>query len=186
MKYDKNEHKLITESERDRSELLNFEVDQWTGEEHRWDVEVSSIIELTPEDDVDDLDKPRFFQLNWQRGLTEMQENSFYDDEINEVFPTEEFEINVNHVNYLTYSQLNANNNKFSDIIDSLKVVGRPDGIKKISKIEDSEINQVEKILNKFELLDELSDDLKSEHKVALDYLNNVKVLKNKIQHELI
>jgi hypothetical protein len=64
MKYDKNEHKLITESERDRSELLNFEVDQWTGEEHRWDVEVSSIIELTPEDDVDDLDKPRFFQLN--------------------------------------------------------------------------------------------------------------------------
>jgi ABC-type antimicrobial peptide transport system permease subunit len=115
-----------------------------------------------------------------------MQENSFYDDEINEVFPTGEFEINVNHVNYLTYSQLNANNNKFSDIIDSLKVVGRPDGIKKISKIEDSEINQVEKILNKFELLDELSDDLKSEHKVALDYLNNVKVLKNKIQHELI
>jgi len=58
-------------STRELSDILEYEIESEReyGENRRWSRSVSSIIKL--------LD--RYFYLNWEEGLTEMQENKFYD-----------------------------------------------------------------------------------------------------------
>lgn len=52
-------------------DLLEFEIDDYReyGDNNRWDRSVSSICKLCN----------RYFKLNWFEGLTEMQENSFFE-----------------------------------------------------------------------------------------------------------
>lgn len=54
-------------TERELSRLLRFEIEREDGDELRWTKFVYSIIEL----------KDKFFQLSWQCGLTEYQEDIF-------------------------------------------------------------------------------------------------------------
>lgn len=56
-------------SEKDLANLVwCYEVDCVSGECHRWTQSVKSIVELCG----------RYFAIDWDRGLTEMQENYFY------------------------------------------------------------------------------------------------------------
>lgn len=185
MKYDKINHKLITDNESERSELLNYEINQERGDSGRWEEEIRSIIQLDPSDSIDGIDKPRLFKMNWQRGLTEMQENEFYDDDIPEVFIHQSISLNLNSISYLDYNQMQKQNSSFDSIIDSLKVIGKPEGIKQIKEITDDEINQLETTLSKFELIDDLSKNMDDEHQVVLDYLNKIRAIKDKINKEL-
>lgn len=45
------------------------QVDEIDGYPHRWDQEIKTVIQI----------EDRFFAVDWRRGLTECQENSFYD-----------------------------------------------------------------------------------------------------------
>lgn len=57
-------------TEEELQELVwEYEVDKEYGEDHRWTKEVLSIVKLGD----------RHFGIDWQKGLTEMQENEFHD-----------------------------------------------------------------------------------------------------------
>lgn len=58
----------LTETELERL-VWNYEIEKSYGDDHRWTKEVFSIICL--------LD--RYFEIDWQKGLTEMQDNEFYE-----------------------------------------------------------------------------------------------------------
>lgn len=55
-------------SEQEISDLLDYEIDCQEGDCGRWQMSVKSIIKLCD----------RYFAIDWERGLTEMQENDFY------------------------------------------------------------------------------------------------------------
>lgn len=83
-----NEQEILSRIDKNNSfdeyeirEIINtYTVDQWEGEDHRWDREIYSIIQL----------KDRYFEIEWRRGLTEMQEDSYWTHQFIEVFPYEE------------------------------------------------------------------------------------------------
>ena len=50
------------------SDLVDYEIDSQEGDCGRWTMPVKSIVELCG----------RYFAIDWDRGLTEMQENEFY------------------------------------------------------------------------------------------------------------
>lgn len=56
----------LTEDE--LKELTEYEIEQEKGENRRWTRTITSIVELFG----------RFFALEWEEALTEMQENEFY------------------------------------------------------------------------------------------------------------
>lgn len=56
-------------SEQELSDLLDYEIDCQKGECRRWQMSVKSIIKLCD----------RYFAIDWERGLTEMQENEFFE-----------------------------------------------------------------------------------------------------------
>jgi len=64
-----NKEKL-TESE--LRELIEFEIDRIEGDNRRWSQSIESIVKL----------KDRTFSLEWERGLTECQENEYYNQPI--------------------------------------------------------------------------------------------------------
>lgn len=51
-------------------------IDQWEGEDHRWDREIFTIIKF----------ENQYFEIPWRKGLTEYQENTYWDQPF-EVFP---------------------------------------------------------------------------------------------------
>lgn len=57
---------ILTEEE--LSDLRCYEIERKEGERSRWTMQVFSIIEMCG----------KYFMLNWDEGLTEMQENEFY------------------------------------------------------------------------------------------------------------
>lgn len=61
-------------SKRELSNLAEYSIDSTYGENRRWTRSVTSICKLK-----DDEGKDRFFELNWDEGLTECQENEFYE-----------------------------------------------------------------------------------------------------------
>ena len=80
-KIDKNE-KL---TERELSEIREYSIEDDEGDEGRWVRHMTSIVEMCG----------RFFELNWSRGLTEYQENEFYDQPFEVVKSTYEKTITV-------------------------------------------------------------------------------------------
>jgi|GEM_PF-897039 len=66
-------NKIDNKEELTRGELkilaLEYDVDQDEGDEGRWERHMTSIAKL----------RDRYFAVNWGRGLTEYQENSFYE-----------------------------------------------------------------------------------------------------------
>ena len=81
-KYEEESLKLIDSdtklSEDELEELLIYEVDRITGENGRWSRCVGSILHIGD----------RYFELNWEEGLTEYQDNMF-DSQPEEVIPVE-------------------------------------------------------------------------------------------------
>lgn len=66
-------------TEKEISELVfEYEIETYTGENRRWTRSNKTIIQL----------KERFFSIDWEEGLTEMQESEFYNQPI-EVVKTE-------------------------------------------------------------------------------------------------
>jgi len=49
--------------------VLFYSIEKEYGEDHRWQREVTSIVQLGE----------RYFAVEWYQGLTEMQENDFFD-----------------------------------------------------------------------------------------------------------
>jgi len=72
-----NKEKL---TEQELKDIRDFSIKEIKGDESRWTVEIESILEMCG----------RYFSLYWDRGLTEMQENEFYNQpvEIEEVTKT--------------------------------------------------------------------------------------------------
>jgi hypothetical protein len=68
--------KLNNNIELDENEIYNliweYEIASYKGEHHRWDQEMTSIVEFNN----------KFYAICWRRGLTEMQENSYYEQPI--------------------------------------------------------------------------------------------------------
>lgn len=60
-----NKEKL---TENELSEITAFAIEEDEGDESRWSRSISSVLEMCC----------RYFMLNWERGLTECQENEFY------------------------------------------------------------------------------------------------------------
>lgn len=58
----------LTEKEIDFLVYETKQVDEVEGDDHRWDREMKTILELNG----------KFFAVDWRKGLTENQENSFY------------------------------------------------------------------------------------------------------------
>jgi len=56
-------------TERELSEIRDFSIEDEEGDEGRWTRSITSILKMCG----------RYFELNWMRGLTEYQENEFYD-----------------------------------------------------------------------------------------------------------
>jgi hypothetical protein len=57
-------------TERELSRLAyEYEIEREEGEDRRWSRTITSYVQL----------KDRFFIVNWEQGLTEMQDNEFYD-----------------------------------------------------------------------------------------------------------
>ena len=59
-----------------RALIWDYKVENIEGEDHRWQREISTIIKI----------KDRYFQINWMRGLTENQEDDFWEQPF-EVYP---------------------------------------------------------------------------------------------------
>lgn len=55
-------------TERQLRDILEYEIEQETGENRRWSRSNNSICKVAD----------RYFSLTWEEGLTEMQDNEFY------------------------------------------------------------------------------------------------------------
>ena len=67
-------------------DLVNFfSIDEIEGEDHRWQREVQTIIQLNN----------RYFSISWMRGLTELQENNYWKQPIEVELQEEEKVIKI-------------------------------------------------------------------------------------------
>lgn len=69
--------KILNKEELSKEELsilAEYSIDSTYGENRRWCRSVTSICKLKDSEGRD-----RFFELNWDEGLTEYQENEFYE-----------------------------------------------------------------------------------------------------------
>lgn len=87
-------------NEKEQEDLL-WESEQIDEDEHgsgRWTAYVSTVVRAKD---------GKFYRINWERGLTENQENIFEDGEVEEVFPVEHLIVNSS-TQYLTAREQEA------------------------------------------------------------------------------
>lgn len=74
--FEEIKNKLDNNIELDENEICEliweYEIASYEGNHHRWDQKMTSIVEFNN----------KFYAIHWRRGLTEYQENSYYNQPI--------------------------------------------------------------------------------------------------------
>lgn len=162
--------RFFTESE---LESLVYESDFFTREisEGRWSMSVETVVQA---------DDGKFYLVNWERGLTENQEDSFpYDGEFPEVFPVE----GVYEIRTGTYYVEDTSKYSHASDAESVKLLGADTAYKEaLDNITVEDIDEFSEKIEKLSLLDPFGDKVTNgELRIATqEYLARVKdALKN-------
>lgn len=188
MKYENS--KLIAESgefESEFGELVNAnEYRVMRGEDHRWTQDMTTIISLTkdelkelcPKSVIPDSPSTHYFSIDWSRGLTEEQENEFYDDTAVEVFPHKE--INTEIVErFPTVDEYSKKENFGKDLL----VAADPEVLDKIKTLlKDIDLDSMSDFIKKLSVLNGISESIKLNQAVTLEYLKTIKNLQNNLK----
>lgn len=135
-------------------------------DETRWTMIMETVVK------VDD----KFYRVCWQRGLTELQENSFEDGDVPEVFPV----INTlirEETTYLTHHEIKQSS---PDSLSS-RLMNDSESLKITSSVDTQDILQTysEDIKKALELVNELSilndsDAVRSHNNAAREYFSEL------------
>lgn len=162
--------RTFTESE---LESLVYESGVFTREidEGRWSMFVETVVQA---------DDGKFYLVNWQRGLTENQEDSFpFDGEFPEVFPVE----GVYEISTGTYYVEDTSKYSHASDAESIKLLGADTAYKEaLDNITVEDIDEFSEKIEKLSVLDPFGDDVSNgQLRIATqEYLSRVKdALKN-------
>lgn len=162
--------RTFTESE---LKSLVYEFDVFTRDIYpgRWSMFVETVVKA---------DDGKFYLVNWQRGLTENQEDSFpFDGECPEVFPVE----GVYEISTGTYYVEDTSNYSHESDAESIKLLGADTAYKEaLDNITVEDIDEFSEKIEKLSLLDPFGDNVTNgELRIATqEYLARVKdALKN-------
>ena len=136
----------------------------------RWSNSVLDIVR-DPEDN-------KLYRIYWQEGATESQEDEFESGDYDEVFEVSDDIIVTAQVSYYSQAELESQRHDYAKDLVSLKAVStNPDQIIKEQAVLDKlNLEHVIEALEQVNMLN-LSSQLVTSHRVALDYLNSLKQL---------
>ena len=163
---DEFEELVFNDSIKDEMQSLN-----------RWSINTKSIIYVSSDDSIKNLDKPRYFVINWAKAATEEQDNEFYDDKIDEVFKTNNYSIESSKPTFKTLQDINKHKAKFNSLANDLTLASNSKALNKITNtITLKDIDEFARLTRKFAILNESYKDFDTENAVSSDYARDLKV----------
>lgn len=144
-------------------------VQEIEGEDRRWLRGMTTVIRT---------DDNKLFALDWDQGLTENQENEYFDGEYEEVYEKVVFSAQ-REVWYVTAARLQGEPQGIESELESLRLVGDAEAVDNaLGADTTTEIDNALDLLQKLTALDEVRN-FSTVRQVAMDYLHTIRAAVN-------